>query len=105
MSSKYIIPAPPATGLFLLPRPRVIELTFARLTPCSAKACRSISHWSQEPLIAALGLSWLTTALPLRAAYKFSAALSGLPLNQIVNVLMPLIVQSRLEVNVKVASD
>ena len=38
ISSKYIIPAPPATGLFLLPRPRVIELTLARFTPWSANA-------------------------------------------------------------------
>jgi len=38
ISSKYIVPEPPATGLALLPRPRVIVLTLARFTPWSAKA-------------------------------------------------------------------
>jgi len=44
ISSKYILPEPPATGLFLLPRPRAIVLTLARFTPWSANACRSIFH-------------------------------------------------------------
>ena len=36
MSSKYIVPAPPAAGLPLVPMPMVIVLTLARFTPANA---------------------------------------------------------------------
>ena len=42
MSSKYIVPVPPAAGLFLVPMPMVMALTLVRFTP--ANAVRSITH-------------------------------------------------------------
>ena len=41
MSSKYIVPVPPAAGLFFVPKPMVIVLTLARSMP---NAARSILH-------------------------------------------------------------
>jgi len=57
ISSKYIVPEPPACGLFLSPNPRAIVLTLARFTPCSANACRSIFHSVHSSIWAAFGLS------------------------------------------------
>jgi hypothetical protein len=54
ISSKYILPEPPACGLFLSPNPRAIVLTFARFMP---NACRSIVHCVQLTICAASGLS------------------------------------------------
>jgi len=71
ISSKYIVPEPPANGLFLLPRPREIVLTLVRFTPRSAKACRSIFHSVQVANCAASGLSFVTIAL--------GSEVSGLP--------------------------
>jgi len=42
MSSKYIVPVPPAAGLFLVPKPMVMVLTLVRSTPVNA--VRSITH-------------------------------------------------------------
>ncbi len=53
ISSKYIVPEPPANGLFLLPRPREIVSTLVRFTPWSANACRSIVHSVQVVTCAA----------------------------------------------------
>ena len=56
ISSKYITPVPPATGLVLLPRPRVIVSTLERFTPWSANTCRSIDHSVQVSNCVAVGL-------------------------------------------------
>jgi len=43
ISSKCIVPVPPAAGLFFVPMPMVIVLRLVRFTPTNA--WRSITHW------------------------------------------------------------
>ena len=54
ISSKYIVPAPPAAGLPLMPKPMVMLSTFVRSTP---KADRSIVHSAHSSVCVTAGPS------------------------------------------------